>query len=67
MAFTSVEATYLPGRERGQLATVAPDGTPQRKPRRVDDVMGEGASGMRFLEDRPGFHGRDIALEEAGQ
>lgn len=139
MAFTPVEATYLAGQERGRLATVAPDGTPQNKPVGfdyntelgtidiygfgmessakfrnlklrpdvsfvVDDVVGDGASGVRFLEirgraeaaqlavppaehlstsfiriqprrivayniapDRPGFYGRDIALEDAGQ
>jgi pyridoxamine 5'-phosphate oxidase family protein len=32
MAFTPVEEAYLVGRQRGRLATVAPDGTPQNKP-----------------------------------
>lgn len=139
MAFTPVEAAYLAGQQRGRLATVAPDGTPQNKPVGfhhnaelgtidifgfgmessakfrniklrpdvsfvVDDVVGDGASGVRFLEirgrageaslavppaehmstsfirihprrivaynidpDRPGFYGRDIALEEPGR
>ncbi|ETK37930.1 PPOX class F420-dependent oxidoreductase [Microbispora sp. ATCC PTA-5024] len=87
MAFSTVEETYLACQQRGRLATVAPDGTPQNKPVGfhhnadlgtidifgfgmessakfrnikvrpdvsfvVDDVAGEGASGVRFLEIR---------------
>jgi pyridoxamine 5'-phosphate oxidase family protein len=87
MAFTTAEETYLAGQQRGRLATVAADGTPQNKPVGfslnaglgtidiygfgmessakfrniglrpdvsfvVDDAVGEGASGMRFLEIR---------------
>lgn len=87
MAFTTAEETYLAGQQRGRLATVAVDGTPQNKPVGfslnadlgtidiygfgmessakfrnislrpdvsfvVDDAVGEGASGMRFLEIR---------------
>lgn len=96
MAFTTAEETYLAGQQRGRLATVAPDGTPQNKPVGfrhnaglgtidiyglgmessakyrnikvhpdvsfvVDDVVGEGASGVRFLEIR----GRAQAASQA--
>jgi pyridoxamine 5'-phosphate oxidase family protein len=87
MVFAKFEEAYLEGQDRGRLATVAPDGTPQNKPvgfhynadlatidiygfgmegsakfrnikKRpdvslvIDDAVGEGASGMRFLEIR---------------
>ena len=32
MTFTSIEHRYLTSQQRGCLATVAPDGTPQNKP-----------------------------------
>lgn len=97
MAFTTAEQTYLAGRQRGRLATVAPDGTPQNKPVGfdnnaelgtidiygfgmessakfrnikvhpdvsfvVDDVVGEGASGVRFLEIRGRAEAASLAV-----
>jgi pyridoxamine 5'-phosphate oxidase family protein len=97
MAFTTVEETYLAGQQRGRLATVAPDGTPQNKPVGfhhnaelgtidiygfgmessakfrnikvrpdvsfvVDDVVGEGASGVRFLEIRGRAEAASLAV-----
>lgn len=102
MAFTPVEAAYLAGQQRGRLATVAPDGTPQNKPVGfghnaefdtidiygfgmessakfrniklrpdvsfvVDDVVGEGASGVRFLEIRGRAEAASLVVPPAEQ
>ncbi|MET8333486.1 PPOX class F420-dependent oxidoreductase [Streptosporangium canum] len=97
MALTPTEAAYLAGQQRGRLATVAPDGTPQNKPVGfdhnaelgtidiygfgmessakfrniklrpdvsfvVDDAVGDGPSGVRFLEIRGRAEAAVLAL-----